>query len=147
MKARRQRKARFFGDDGQINQDLSKQTLLHLSPFYVEPFSLMLGVQTKRGKPFDFPLFHWGAVGETRTRTGLLPLPPQSSVSTISPPPLCFGIAKVRQKIKSPNFFEKIFTFLSFFCKKGQNSMISGPKLAILWQKSSFSPLKFLVFR
>ena len=29
------------------------------------------------------------AVGETRTRTGLLPLPPQSSVSTISPPPLC----------------------------------------------------------
>ena len=28
------------------------------------------------------------AVGETRTRTGLLPLPPQSSVSTISPPPL-----------------------------------------------------------
>ena len=58
MKARRQRKARFFGDDGQINQDLSKQTLLHLSPFYVEPFPLMLGVlNRKRGKPFDFPLF------------------------------------------------------------------------------------------
>ena len=36
-----------------------------------------------------FPLLFRGAVGETRTRTGLLPLPPQSSVSTISPPPLC----------------------------------------------------------
>ena len=35
-----------------------------------------------------FPLLFRGAVGETRTRTGLLPLPPQSSVSTISPPPL-----------------------------------------------------------
>ena len=55
------------------------------------------------------------AVGETRTRTGLLPLPPQSSVSTISPPPLEFGIAKVRQKSKLPNislyFFKKDFSF------------------------------------
>ena len=58
-----------------------------------------------------FPLSYRGAVGETRTRTGLLPLPPQSSVSTISPPPLCFGIAKIRTKIKSPNFFEKFYTF------------------------------------
>ena len=49
------------------------------------------------------------AVGETRTRTGLRPLPPQSSVSTISPPPLEFGIAKVRQKSKLPNFSSKIF--------------------------------------
>ena len=48
-----------------------------------------------------------GAVGETRTRTGLLPLPPQSSVSTISPPPLEFGIAKVRQNSKLPNFSAK----------------------------------------
>ena len=56
-------------------------------------------------------------MGETRTRTGLLPLPPQSSVSTISPPPLLLiGIAKVRQKIKLPNFFAKIFKKSAFFC-------------------------------
>ncbi len=37
------------------------------------------------------------ADGETRTRTGKLPLPPQSSASTISPHPLSFpkGAAKV----------------------------------------------------
>ena len=57
----------------------------------------------------------WSAVGETRTRTGLLPLPPQSSVSTISPPPLCFGIAKVRQKIKPANFFEHFLKFSTDF--------------------------------
>ena len=61
----------------------------------------------KRKNLSIFPLAYRGAVGETRTRTGLLPLPPQSSVSTISPPPLCFGIAKVRTIFKLPNLFAK----------------------------------------
>ena len=65
----------------------------------------------KKRKTFRFSSFRWGAVGETRTRTGLLPLPPQSSVSTISPPPLCFGIAKVRTIFKLPNLFAKILNF------------------------------------
>ena len=66
--------------------------------------------RTKKRKNLSiFPLSYQGAVGETRTRTGLLPLPPQSSVSTISPPPLCFGIAKVRHFFKPPNFFEIFF--------------------------------------
>lgn len=34
----------------------------------------------------EFPLL-WSADGETRTRTGKLPLPPQSSASAIPPPP------------------------------------------------------------
>ena len=60
----------------------------------------------KRKLLSKFPLVKWSAVGETRTRTGLLPLPPQSSVSTISPPPLCFGIANIRTIFTSANFFE-----------------------------------------
>ena len=56
------------------------------------------------------------AVGETRTRTGLRPLPPQSSVSTISPPPLEFGIAKIRTIFKSPNFFRFFTTFRCKYC-------------------------------
>ena len=64
---------------------------------------------TKKGPAFLLVLSC--AVGETRTRTGLRPLPPQSSVSTISPPPLEFGIAKVRQKSELPNFSEKFFSF------------------------------------
>ena len=62
----------------------------------------------------DLSIRPWGAVGETRTRTGLLPLPPQSSVSTISPPPLCFGIANIRTIFTTPNFFA---FFLHFFVK------------------------------
>ena len=46
------------------------------------------------------------ADGETRTHTGQRPLPPQSSVSTISPRPQYFGTAKLRTKIKKQNFFE-----------------------------------------
>ena len=69
------------------------------------------GQNKKKRKTFRFSSFRWGAVGETRTRTGLLPLPPQSSVSTISPPPLCFGIAKVRTIFKLPNLFAKILNF------------------------------------
>ena len=68
---------------------------------------------TKKGPAFLLVLSC--AVGETRTRTGLRPLPPQSSVSTISPPPLEFGIAKVRQKSELPNFSEKIFSFCKDF--------------------------------
>ena len=71
----------------------------------------------KKRKTFRFSSFRWGAVGETRTRTGLLPLPPQSSVSTISPPPLCFGIAKVRTIFKLPNLFAKNFNFFCTFCR------------------------------
>ena len=66
----------------------------------------------KEETSFEISSFRWGAVGETRTRTGLLPLPPQSSVSTISPPPLCFGIAKVRTFFKPPNFFVVFLLFL-----------------------------------
>ena len=75
----------------------------------------MLGVQKKKRKTFRFSSFRWGAVGETRTRTGLLPLPPQSSVSTISPPPLCFGIAKVQTFFNPTNIFAKIFNIFLFF--------------------------------
>ena len=46
------------------------------------------------------------ADGETRTHTGQRPLPPQRSVSTISPRPQYFGTAKLRTKIKKQNFFE-----------------------------------------
>ena len=56
------------------------------------------------------------AVGETRTRTGLLPLPPQSSVSTISPPPLLlFWDCKGTTNILICKFF------LSFFIKNFKN--------------------------
>ena len=45
------------------------------------------------------------AVGETRTRTGLLPLPPQSSVSTISPPPLRWlGLQRYDKKLNLQTF-------------------------------------------
>ena len=53
------------------------------------------------------------ADGETRTHTGQRPLPPQSSVSTISPRPQYFGTAKLRTKIKKQNFFEIFFVY---FC-------------------------------
>ena len=53
------------------------------------------------------------ADGETRTHTGQRPLPPQSSVSTISPRPQYFGTAKLRTKIKKQNFFEFFFVY---FC-------------------------------
>ena len=61
------------------------------------------------------------AVGETRTRTGLLPQPPQSSVSTISPPPLClfWDCKGTTKKLNSKfffTFFAKIFTFLFQTC-------------------------------
>ena len=61
------------------------------------------------------------AVGETRTRTGLLPLPPQSSVSTISPPPLClfWDCKGTTKKLNSKffcTFFAKIFTFFVRAC-------------------------------
>ena len=49
------------------------------------------------------------AVGETRTRTGLRPLPPQSSVSTISPPPLCFGTANICTIFTTTKFFNTFF--------------------------------------
>ena len=46
------------------------------------------------------------ADGETRTHTGQRPLPPQSSVSTISPHPQnYFGTAKVQIFLDSANFF------------------------------------------
>ena len=81
--------------------------------FYVEPKVLPgteSGKAQKNGSRNLLPSL--SAVGETRTRTGLLPLPPQSSVSTISPPPLEFGIAKIRTNFKSPNFFVIFYMFL-----------------------------------
>ena len=63
----------------------------------------------KRKNLSIFPLSYRGAVGETRTRTGLLPLPPQSSVSTISPPPLLNWDCKGSTK----NQFRKLF--LNFY--------------------------------
>ena len=75
-------------------------------------------IQQYQQKTEAFLLPFSSAVGETRTRTGLLPLPPQSSVSTISPPPLCFGIAKVRTIFKLPNLFAKILHFFEkYFCQ------------------------------
>ena len=50
--------------------------------------------------------FLFRADGETRTHTGQRPLPPQSSVSTISPHPQnYFGTAKVQIFLDSANFF------------------------------------------
>ena len=72
----------------------------------------------KRGSfIWNFLMWWFCAVGETRTRTGLLPLPPQSSVSTISPPPLllfwdCKGTTKILNSKFFFTFFAKIFTFL-----------------------------------
>ena len=77
--------------------------------------------QKKRKLLSKFPLVKWSAVGETRTRTGLLPLPPQSSVSTISPPPLClfWDCKGTTKKLNSKffcTFFAKIFTFFVRAC-------------------------------
>ena len=108
---------------------LQNNRLFTLSPnqpgFYVEPQNVESnGYKMKKRKTFRFSSFRWGAVGETRTRTGLLPLPPQSSVSTISPPPLCFGIAKVRTIFKLPNLFAKIFNFFALFSFFRQNAIL-----------------------
>ncbi len=51
---------------------------------------------------------------ETRTHTGQRPLPPQSSVSTISPRPQYFGTAKIRTNLLFANLFR-------FFCNFYQN--------------------------
>ena len=49
------------------------------------------------------------AAGETRTHTGQRPLPPQSSVSTISPlPQFYFGTANIITFLQFPNFFKQI---------------------------------------
>ena len=77
-------------------------------------------IHKKRGESKDSPLVKWSAVGETRTRTGLLPLPPQSSVSTISPPPLClFWDCKGTTKIFTSKFFYNFCHFFLIFLQKG----------------------------
>ena len=81
----------------------------------------VLRIKTKKRPAFLLVL---RAVGETRTRTGLLPLPPQSSVSTISPPPrLWIGIAKVRQKFKLANFSVKFSHFFDKNFSKCSNQL------------------------
>ena len=69
------------------------------------------GIMEKKKRKLlsKFPLVKWSAVGETRTRTGLRPLPPQSSVSTISPPPLCFGTANICTIFTTTKFFNTFF--------------------------------------
>ena len=66
--------------------------------FSVEPIIPKGIIKEKRKQVVLLPSL--SAVGETRTRTGLLPLPPQSSVSTISPPPL------LNWDCKGTTFFE-----------------------------------------
>ena len=51
------------------------------------------------------------AVGESRTHTPQRALPPQSSVSTISPLPRVFGTAKIEKLSENTKFSEKIFNF------------------------------------
>ena len=82
--------------EGKSDPTLLEDQRPHTQPkATLSPFAeWVLGIYKKRDQRLCWSL---GAVGETRTRTGLLPLPPQSSVSTISPPPrLWIGIAKVR---------------------------------------------------
>ena len=69
------------------------------------------------------PAICWSlsAVGETRTRTGLLPLPPQSSVSTISPPPLCcLGLQRYDKNLNFQIFLQKISKKMHFFVFRGK---------------------------
>ena len=72
------------------------------------------------------------AVGETRTPMSQRSLPPQSSVSTISPQPHCgllldFGTANIRTLSKTPNIFLKKFTFSIGYCREFHNySYICG---------------------
>ena len=67
--------------------------------------------QKKRKLHLKLPLVVICAVGETRTRTGLLPLPPQSSVSTISPPPLLNWDCKYTCFFYICKIFRCFFTF------------------------------------
>ncbi len=55
-----------------------------------------------RFSPWTYQSSSSSADGETRTHTGQRPLPPQSSVSTISPRPQYFGTANLRRFIGNP---------------------------------------------
>ena len=64
--------------------------------------------KTKQKQLWRYSRAVFGAVGESRTHTPQRALPPQSSVSTISPLPR-IGTANIRQKSESANYFS---TFL-----------------------------------
>ena len=68
----------------------------------------------KKRDPSTGPLFCLGADGESRTRTGLRPPPPQSGVSTISPHPLLNWDCKDMQFILHCNILFEFFFIPAF---------------------------------
>ena len=97
----------------------------------------VLRIKTKKRPAFLLVL---RAVGETRTRTGLLPLPPQSSVSTISPPPLCWlGLQRYDKNLNLQIFLRKISKKVHFFIfqslKQASKTTIKGltDRSLVIW--------------
>ena len=82
----------------------------------------------KKRDPSTGPLFCLGADGESRTRTGLRPPPPQSGVSTISPHPLLNWDCKDMQFILHCNILFEFF-HSSFFQKTVSPIPISEPRM------------------